>query len=122
MIPFFPLKNFFVGNRSMKLKFESIFRAYLFVLVILFCWSFWAVAQTNSATNAVVIKATGADTGIVSIPAILDKEVVVTFGLDRVSWLKPKLWGNPRWQYLAFAIYIFLAFYFSKLLDYLLNV
>ncbi|MEW6302050.1 MAG: mechanosensitive ion channel family protein [Verrucomicrobiota bacterium] len=46
----------------------------------------------------------------------------LTFGLDRVEPLQTPVLGNPLWQYLAALIYIVLAFYISKLLDYLLQV
>ena len=44
------------------------------------------------------------------------------FGLDRIELLQFKVMGNPLWQYAAFLIYIFLAFYVSKLLDYVIQV
>src|SRR3954468_6571845 len=46
----------------------------------------------------------------------------LTFGLDRISWLQHQVMGNPLWQYLASLIYIVLAFYISKLLDYVIQV
>jgi len=46
----------------------------------------------------------------------------MTFGLDRLPWLRFEVMGNPLWQYLAFILYILLAFYVSKLLDYLIQV
>jgi len=36
--------------------------------------------------------------------------------------LGTEVMGNPVWQYLAFLIYVLLAFYVSKLLDYLIQV
>jgi MscS family membrane protein len=47
---------------------------------------------------------------------------VLTFGLDRIEVLKKQAFGNPLWQYLASLIYIILAFYVSKLLDYIIQV
>jgi len=49
-------------------------------------------------------------------------EVWMSFGLDRVPGLNTPLLGNPLWQYLAFLIYVVLAFYVSKFLDYLIQV
>jgi hypothetical protein len=46
----------------------------------------------------------------------------LTFGLDRIHWLRSEVMGNPLWQYLASLIYIVLAFYVAKLLDYLIQV
>jgi MscS family membrane protein len=41
----------------------------------------------------------------------------LTFGLDRVLWMRQTILGIPLWQYTASLIYIFLAFYVSKLFD-----
>lgn len=45
----------------------------------------------------------------------------LTFGLDRMSWLQTELLGNPLWQYLASLLYVVLAFYASKLVDFLFH-
>ncbi|MEI6785739.1 MAG: mechanosensitive ion channel family protein [Verrucomicrobiota bacterium] len=50
------------------------------------------------------------------------QHVWLTFGLDHVPGLGLAVMGNPVWQYLAFLIYVLLAFYVSKLLDYLIQV
>lgn len=48
---------------------------------------------------------------------------LLTFGLDRIPVLEAvKLFDIPLWQYCASLIYIFLAFYISKFLDYLTRV
>jgi MscS family membrane protein len=47
----------------------------------------------------------------------------LTFGLDNFEVLRHNaLFGIPLWQYCASLIYIFLAFYVSKILDYLTRV
>jgi len=43
------------------------------------------------------------------------------FGLDRIDALKETLFDIPLWQYLASFIYIFLAFYVSKLFDFVIR-
>jgi small-conductance mechanosensitive channel len=45
----------------------------------------------------------------------------LNFGLDRIEPLRETLFEIPLWQYLASFIYIFLAFYISKLLDVLIR-
>src|SRR4051794_2802826 len=45
----------------------------------------------------------------------------VTFGLNRVPALQHLVFGIPLWQYLASFIYVFLAFYLSKFLDYFIR-
>ena len=48
---------------------------------------------------------------------------LLTFGLDRIPVLnRYKIFEIPLWQYIASLIYIFLAFYVSKLLDFLTRV
>ena len=106
----------------MKLKFETIFRSYIFILVIFLLWSGWSSAQ--EATN-VTARPEARDTGgsIIRIPSVIQPpRTLLTFGLDRVEALQPELFGNPRWQYLAALIYIVLAFYAAKLVDYITRV
>ena len=45
----------------------------------------------------------------------------LNFGLDRIGPLREPLFDIPIWQYLASLLYIFLAFYISKLLDFLIR-
>jgi MscS family membrane protein len=45
----------------------------------------------------------------------------LTFGLDRVEFLRGTFLDIPLWQYVASIIYIFLAFYVSRLLDHLIR-
>ena len=49
-------------------------------------------------------------------------EVWLTFGLDRIEWLQISWLGNPLWQYLASLLYIILAFYAAKLVDFVFRV
>ncbi|MCX7867408.1 MAG: mechanosensitive ion channel family protein [Limisphaera sp.] len=47
----------------------------------------------------------------------------LTFGLDRIEPLRRHtLLGQPLWKYVASCIYLFLAFYGSRFLDYLVGV
>jgi len=45
----------------------------------------------------------------------------LTFGLNRVMWLQGNFLDNPLWQYLAAVIYVILAFYTAKIIDYLVQ-
>ncbi len=52
----------------------------------------------------------------------LASEIWLTFGLDRIPGLQARPFaGIPLWQFLASLIYIFLAFYVSKGLDYFIR-
>jgi small-conductance mechanosensitive channel len=70
---------------------------------------------------------TGATAGGISraLLEITDNEALrsawLTFGLDRVPWMRQTIVNIPLWQYAASLIYIFLAFYVSKLLDHLMR-
>jgi MscS family membrane protein len=63
-----------------------------------------APATTNAAAN-------------VPQAQVAAKETWLTFGLNRIPWLQIEWMGNPVWQYLAFFLYIVLAFVAAKLLD-----
>jgi MscS family membrane protein len=119
----------------MKIRFESLFRLYIGTLVVLLAWSVWS-ADSSSATNAphTLAGVTNATPGgsLPVLPSINTKEMFqaltgldddqLTFGLRNIPWLRNvKLLGEPLWKYIASALYIFLAFYVAKFLDYLTN-
>lgn len=81
-------------------------------------WAVWGNAQDVPANNAPAATATNLET----LPTI-GVTNVLTEKLATVPWLsETKVLGEPLWKYLASIIYIFLAFYVSKLLDYIINV
>lgn len=88
------------------------------LLVIAFC-SVWSNAQDNTVTNAPA--ATNPDA---AGAARSSKLTAMTFGLDSVGFLHQNdpLLGEPYWKYLASVIYIVLAFFISKLLDFVIGV
>jgi len=98
----------------MNWRFEWIYRLGLAVLLVVAFWSVWASAQETNAP-AVVTNA----------PALLNLKLpghYESFGLDRIDWLREaSLLGQPLWKYLASLIYIVLAFYVAKLLDFIVN-
>ena len=167
-----------------KFKFVFLFRAGLFLFLALFCWSFFAEAQTNNATPAIAIKSpenhskfregtevefglevSSAETNYQNIqffdggkplavvsnsPSVFAwphppkgshtiiakliypdrpaknsapinlriNNAALTFGLDKVELLSVPVMEIPLWQYCASLIYIFLAFYVAKIIDY----
>lgn len=108
----------------MKLKFETFYRGFLGICLVVLFWACFASAQTNAP--AVPTEEGG--------KAVAEKanQVVKTFlGLDEAKdaairrdypWLFEEVLGNALWKYIASFIYIFLAFYISKLMDYLVGV
>src|SRR5690349_8030626 len=67
-----------------------------------------AEAQTNVPVQSISLSGASAGSWL-------------TFGLDRIEILRRDVLGNPLWQYLASLIYIILAFYISKFLDYVIQ-
>jgi MscS family membrane protein len=81
------------------------------------------------AASLQTLAALAADTVVIATPEDQGSPVVVssshswlTFGLDRIPFLRHQVLGNPLWQYLASLIFLLLAFYVSRLLDQLIQV
>jgi MscS family membrane protein len=106
----------------MKLKFEPFYRGWLLFLLMTLVWGLWAGAQTNTNTAPSVAPPPPSAPGLLAQVEKLDRQFL-TFGLDRVAFLRDHaLFGEPLWKYLASLIYIFLAFYVSKLIDFITGV
>ncbi len=115
----------------MKLKFETFYRGFMTVCLLLLLWSFYASAQTTN--EAAAANTTASATNNPAVPPLPDdgetnlldaiSKDYLTFGLDKFPMMtETTFFGNPLWKYAASLIYIFLAFYISKLLDYLVGV
>src|SRR5436190_11069363 len=103
----------------MMVKFEAVFRSVMLSLLILALGSIWAVAQSGSN------KPQAANTNNPSGMAGHDRlgGHYLTFGLDRIKVLaQNELFGEPLWKYIASFIYILLAFYVSKAIDFVARV
>lgn len=106
----------------MKLKFEFWFRGFLVLLLLTLFWSVWVSAQPagTNATNSVV---SPAPTNSIATRLSQIDEDYVSFGLNRLEWMREHyLFGEPVWKYVASLVFVFLAFYVSKILDYLTRV
>jgi MscS family membrane protein len=116
----------------MKWKLENVFRSFVIVLLAILLWSVWvAEGQTNraAATNAAASGAVStAAAGGGRNPSVTDTNAVpptpewVEYLTSDVPALKHPFLGNALWKYLFSLIYVFLAFYVSKVLDYLTRV
>src|SRR5579859_4355211 len=99
----------------MRVQFKTIFRGCLSLLVIFWAWALWAaVATTNAPASST------------NRPSALLEDVErfsehpLTFNLDQVPALRDYgFLGEPLWKYLASLIYVLLAFYATKLIDFL---
>jgi MscS family membrane protein len=116
----------------MMKSFPKLFRPVMIVLLVVLTWSVWrAAAETNATTEAAGLSAVAnhpVDANDVSAASkpVLVKEFTSPDWIKRLAqdwpFLRYHFWGNELWKYLFSLIYIFLAFYVSKLLDYLTRV
>jgi MscS family membrane protein len=101
----------------MKLHVGTVLRTFVFLIAAVCLWSFWIEAR--AATNEVIGPPAPAGTVYANMG---ERSVWLSFGLDRISYLRSReLAGIPLWQYVSSFIYIFLAFYISKFLDFLIR-
>ncbi|MBI5802650.1 MAG: mechanosensitive ion channel family protein [Verrucomicrobia bacterium] len=82
----------------------------------------WLAAQTNTNPVAVTNAPARSSSATNLLTQLTERADVLTFGLDRFEPLRTPFLGNPLWQYLASLIYIVLAFYVAKFLDWLTRV
>jgi len=107
-------------NLRLKVKRGPLFHCLIMLLLVAALGGMWAIAQ--AATNKQPVSATNQ-------PSPLSKKVerlegqYLTFGLDRIDVLNEiVVFGQPLWKYLASLVYILLAFYVSKLIDWVTRV
>lgn len=116
----------------MQRKFEWMYRGFLVLLCAVFLWSVWRAAaqETNKQSVAAETQtavSTNAAAGAATAATVPPKKPMETPKwieslADGFPFLKWQWWGNELWKYLFSLIYIFLAFYVSKFLDYLTRV
>jgi len=104
----------------MRVKFETVMRGFILSLLLVALGGVWGAAQ--SATNQEPVLRAKPASSVVTRIARLEGEYL-TFGLDRVKPLEENvILGQPLWKYLASLIYILLAFYVSKGIDFIAQV
>jgi len=123
----------FLFNGKMRVQFMKLYRGFLFLLFVMLAWSVWSLAAQEAnppATNTVSVTATsGSTTNSITVGAVTQNTIQpmkTPAWIERLAqdlpFLKYSLWENELWKYLFSLIYIFLAFYVSKFLDYLTRV
>ena len=109
----------------MRWRFQWLYRFGLALCVVGAFWALWASAQP-AATNAPAATQTNQVGAIEKKLGELEKKLEerdLLFHLDQVAVLRTNtVFGQPLWKYIASLIYVFLAFYISKLLDFLTGV
>jgi MscS family membrane protein len=121
--------------RSMKLKFEPLFRVYLAALLLVLGWSLWSSAAPTNSTPGTTRSLNSARTNAPAASAMETNPSdtnTLAYELESPPFIHPlarhlpfleyPVLGNALWKYLFSLIYIFLAFYVSKFLDYLTRV
>jgi MscS family membrane protein len=105
-----------------KFKWQTWFRVYLVTLALILCWSVWrAAAQNTNATSTAASASTNAAPKEIGHVGVQTPEWMLTLA-DHFPFLTKQWFGNEVWKYLFSLVYIFLAFYVSKFLDYLTRV
>lgn len=102
----------------MKIKFETLFRVYIGILVALLLYAVWADAQT-ALTNA---PANVGETNIQTTSTLsssISTQYNLSFGLEKVDAFKKPLLGRPIYQYIASIIYVILAYFAMLLVDFI---
>jgi MscS family membrane protein len=97
-------------NRSLVL----LYRISLVLLGMIVAWTLWAAAV--EPTNAPPVAPAPP-----LLPALDSGGSALTFGLDRVRFLQHQVFRQPLWKYVASIIYMLLALYSSKLIDWLVT-
>jgi MscS family membrane protein len=103
----------------MKLKFETVFNLALGALVLILCWSVWKSASTSSKpASQSTTQGPAQSTASSSVQNKVDPEWIDRLAVD-LPILKHEVLGNELWKYLISIIYLLLAFYVAKLMDFL---
>ena len=103
------------------------------MLLVILAWSVWqSAAQTNTDAEAVAALSRANTNGVVGGPLTGKRPSEFVQEWASPEWIKSlaqdwpflryHFFGNELWKYIFSLIYIFLAFYVSKLLDYLTRV
>jgi MscS family membrane protein len=113
-------------------NFLKMFRAVMVVLLVILIWSVWrSAAEPNLTTEAAALSQTTTNMVATNTPALKRsaeyvKEFASPAWIKRLAqdwpFLRYHFLGNELWKYIFSLVYIFLAFYVSKFLDYLTRV
>ena len=99
----------------MRVPFKSLFRGVLSLLLVFWAWALWAAA---TATNAPMASTNRPSALVQDVERWSDHPI--TFRLDEIDLLREHSFlGEPLWKYLASLIYVLLALYTAKLIDFL---
>src|SRR5438093_9817181 len=107
-------------NLRLRVEREALFRSLMMFQLAVALGGMWVIAQ--GATNKPPVAATNQPPAFLKDVERMEGQYL-TFGLDRIEVLNGiVIFGQPLWKYLASLIYILLAFYVSKLIDWITRV
>ena len=104
---------------------KTFLRLAMFVLVAVLVWSVWP-ARAADAVAGIHTPAASSTNQAGPLARELDDFTKkhtdwLSFGLNRWEPLQESYFGRPLWQYIASLFYLFLAFYVSKTIDWLIQ-
>lgn len=107
----------------MRSSFSVIYHGLMVALLVLLVASVWAAAQTNTNAPAVAANVAAAQNTNDTLAALsnklgVDRDFLLSFGLDQYEALRKPFLGHALWKYFASLIYIGLAWLASKGVDF----
>ena len=91
-------------------------------------WSLWSLSLAAEVTNApaskdgdLASKASALTRKVIDEQFIQSHQMELSFWINAIPGMEKPFLGIPRWQYLASLVYLVLAFYFSRILDWFIQ-
>ena len=91
-------------------------------------WSLWSLSLAAETTNSPALKdgdlaakASALTRKVIDEQFVQSHQTELSFWINTIPGMELPLFGIPRWQYLASLVYLVLAFYFSRALDWLIQ-
>jgi MscS family membrane protein len=100
----------------------------MFLCTATLVWSLWSLSLAAETTNApaskdgdLAAKASALTRKVIDEQFVQSHQTELSFWINTIPGMEKPLFGIPRWQYLASLVYLVLAFYFSRALDWLIQ-
>jgi MscS family membrane protein len=100
----------------------------MFLCTATLVWSLWSLSLAAETTNAPAVKdgdlaakASALTRKVIDEQFVQSHQTELSFWINTIPGMEKPLFRIPRWQYLASLVYLVLAFYFSRTLDWLIQ-
>jgi MscS family membrane protein len=100
----------------------------MFLCTATLVWSLWSLSLAAETTNSPALKdgdlaakASALTRKVIDEQFVQSHQTELSFWINTIPGMELPLFGIPRWQYLASLVYLVLAFYFSRALDWLIQ-